>query len=180
MLTSILSLVCLYKRHLYQIEWTNSFLSGEDNEDPNDIKFMYDEIINSATYDEFGHQKHLITRYFILEVIVLSTCPIPYYDKYIHLICNGGEKVTFLLSDFLLAFMFLRLYFLIRASFNFSIYTDALSKKVCKAYGFDAGFRFAVKCKLLVDPEKTVCIMFISTVCIFAYLVRIFEIPYLK
>lgn len=88
--------------------------------------------------------------------------------------------MKFFLSDFMLAFMFLRLFFLIRTSFNYSIYTDALSKKICKAHGFDAGFKFAVKCKLLIDPEETVFIMFFGTVCIFAYLVRIFEIPYLR
>ena len=141
---------------------------------------MYDEIINNPSKDEFGHRKHLVTRYFVLEILILLTCPIPFYDRYITLKCNGGENVTLLLSDYMLAFMFLRLYYLIRASFNYRIYSDALSKKVCKAYGFDSGFKFAVKCKLLIDPEATVCIMFIGTVCIFAYLVRIFEIPYLK
>ena len=114
---------------------------------------MYDEIINNSQKDEFGHPKHLITRYFIFEVVVLLTCPIPFYDQYIDLKCNGGENVKFFLSDFMLAFMFLRLFFLIRTSFNYSIYTDALSKKICKAHGFDAGFKFAVKCKLLIDPE---------------------------
>ena len=94
--------------------------------------------------------------------------------------CNGGVHLTFLLSDFLLAFMFLRLFFLIRTCFNYSIYTDALSKKVCKSYGFNSDVKFAIKCKLLVDPEVTVSIMFIGTVCIFACLVRIFELPYYR
>lgn len=39
---------------------------------------------------------------------------------------------------------------------------------------------FAVKCKLIIEPEKSVIIMFIGTVCLFAYIVRIFEIPYLR
>lgn len=76
--------------------------------------------------------------------------------------------------------MFLRLFFVIRSAFNYSVYTDALSKKVCKQYGFTAGIRFAIKCKLLIQPEQAVCIMFVSTVCLFAYLVRIFELPYLQ
>lgn len=79
-LTSAVSLVCLYMRHLYQLKWMNKFLSSDDL-DPNHIKFMYDEIINSSSSNnEFGHRKHLITRYFVLEVLALSVCPIPYYD----------------------------------------------------------------------------------------------------
>lgn len=140
---------------------------------------MYDEIIthkDSKPGNEFGHRTHLITRYFVLEVLVLSICPIPYFDTYITLVSDSGP-VTFLLSDFLLAFMFLRLFFLIRTCFNYSIYTDAISKKVCKSYGFNCDVKFAIKCKLLIDPEMAVSVMFICTVCIFAYLVRIFEMP---
>ena len=39
---------------------------------------------------------------------------------------------------------------------------------------------FAIKCKLIINPMQSVIIMFVGTVCIFAYLVRIFEIPYLR
>lgn len=111
---------------------------------------------------------------------MLLTHPIPYYDKYVILVCNGDQKVAFLLSDFLFAFMFLRLFFLLRTSFNYSIYTDAVSRKICRSYGFTSDLKFAIKCKLLIDPEQAVCIMFVGTVCIFAYLIRIFELPYLR
>lgn len=63
--------------------------------------------------------------------------------------------------------------------FNYSVYTDPLSKKVCKGYGFYAGTNFAIQSKLLIDPFQTCFIMFFGTVCLFAYLVRIFELPYL-
>lgn len=76
--------------------------------------------------------------------------------------------------------MFLRLYFLVRSSFNYSVYTDALSKIVCKQYGIEADLRFAIQSKILIDPMETVIIMFVGTVLLFAYLVRIFEMPYLE
>lgn len=132
--TTVLSLGCLYMRSVYRLKWVNKFVSSEDS-DPNHINFMYDEIINEAK-DEFGHHKHLITKYTVIDFIILSICPIPYYDKYITLVCNGGEQVTYMLSDFLFAFMILRLIFLLRSSFNYSVYTDPLSKKVCQSYGF--------------------------------------------
>ena len=44
-LTSALSLITLYMRHFYQMKWVNNFLQQEDNDSPNHIKFMYDEII---------------------------------------------------------------------------------------------------------------------------------------
>lgn len=109
----------------------------------------------------------------VLELITLSIMPIPFYDKCITL---KGD-VRMLLSDFFLAFMFLRLFQLIRTSFNYSVYMDPLSKKICKGYGLTADIRFTIQSKLLVDPFETSFIMFFGTVLIFAYLVRIFELP---
>ena len=82
------------------------------------------------------------------------------------------------MSDFILAFMFLRIFFLLRSVFNYSIYTDAFSKKLCKTYGFTSGVRFTLKCHFAVNPEKTMLILFTSSILVFGYLLRIFELPY--
>ena len=44
----------------------------------------------------------------------------------------------YLVGDFLFAFKFLRIYFVIRAVFNYVQYMDLYSKKLCKKYGFTA------------------------------------------
>ena len=89
-------------------------------------------------------------------------------------------EVVYLLSEFIFAFMWLRVLFLVRAIFNYSVFTDAYSKKLCHTYGFTAGVRFAFKCQMIVDPEKTVFMLFTSTILIFSQLLRIFELPYCR
>jgi voltage-gated potassium channel Kch len=74
--------------------------------------------------------------------------------------------------------MFLRLFFVVRMLFSYSIYTDAFSKKICNSYGFSSGTRFVLKSKMLLEPGKSVIYLFTMSVLIFAYLIRIFELPY--
>jgi len=83
-----------------------------------------------------------------------------------------------MLQDFILAFMFLRLLFLVRAVANYSIYTDAYSKKIARQYGFTSGVRFALKCHLTRHPTTTVFVLFTFMVLILSYIMRIFELPY--
>lgn len=91
-------------------------------------------------------KKKMCNKGFMFELIILIFSPIPFFDAYITLMGKGRVEVVFLLSEFLLAMMWFRLYFLIRSIFNYSIYTDAYSKKLCKTYGFTAGARFTLKC----------------------------------
>lgn len=81
-------------------------------------------------------------------------------------------------SDYLLAFMFLRFYFVLKWFFDQSIYTDAFSKKLCNDYGFYPGFRFVLKSKFINSPEISILTLFITTVLILSYIFRIFEIYY--
>lgn len=106
-------------------------------------------------------------------------CPIPYFDMYIDT-HNKGKTTTYLLSEFILAFMWLRIFFVVRSIFNYSVYTDAYSKKLCQSYGFSAGVRFTFKCQMIVNPEWTVFIIFTSMVFIFSYILRVFEIPFYR
>jgi len=83
----------------------------------------------------------------------LIICPIPYYDFIIMINAPSLDrmstiKIYYLLSDFILAFMFARVFFLMRAGFNYSMFMDVYSKKLCKAFGFTANVRFAYKCYL--------------------------------
>jgi len=109
--------------------------------------------------------------------------PLPWYDSYWNLRVGCGFNeltVTYFSSELLLAVMCLRITLLIRTFFNYSMYTDAFSKKLCKSYGFSAGARFTLKCQLAVNPEMTVITIFGGTVLFSAYIVRIFELPYFR
>ena len=91
-------------------------------------------------------QQKLLTPQLIAEVLVLCLSPIPYFDAYVPFEAKTGKTGHYLLSEIMVAFMWLRMYFLIRTVFNYSIYSDALSKKICKSYGVDANVRYIIKC----------------------------------
>ena len=74
--------------------------------------------------------------------------------------------------------MVFRFYYLIRTILEFSIFQDIYSKQICEFYGFEANFKFTIKTYFFKKSEFSVSILFFSTVCILAYLLRLFEIPY--
>lgn len=80
----------------------------------------------------------------------------------------------------MLALMFLRFYLLIKAITSFSLHMDTYAKQLCKAYGFNSSLLFNIKSQIVVKPEKTVIYIFLTTLFLTAYIVRIFEIPYFR
>ena len=75
--------------------------------------------------------------------------------------------------------MFVRIYFIFKCIFNYSVYNDAFSKKLCKEYGFYPGFVFIMKTKFVKSPRLTLVFLFSMTVFVLSYIVHIFEIYYL-
>jgi hypothetical protein len=123
---------------------TNSFVSGS----------IFAKEVNSTKVPALHVQ-------FLLEFLVLAICPLPYYEAWVDQsfltkrINNEfsfdlvlSRPVRHFLSDYLMLFMFLRLLFLIRSTFNYSIYRDGYSKAICQHYGASSGIRFAFKCFL--------------------------------
>ena len=75
--------------------------------------------------------------------------------------------------------MFLRVFFICRSILNYSVYSDAYFKKLCREYGFNPGVRFTFTCYLATYPERTIIWLFLGTIAIIAYVFRIFEYPFL-
>lgn len=67
-----------------------------------------------------------------------------------------------------------------RTLFNRSIFMDAIAKKMCNSYGFEAGVKFSLKSYLKIYPERTVMTIFFVTIFLSAYLIRIAELPYYR
>ena len=125
---------------------------------------------------DYGHGEHLITKQFLTEVVMLMIVPIPFYDCYFTFYCEGKDT-TFFLSGFMLVIMFRRVYFLVRSMLNYTQFRDPYTKKICKAYGFENSVLFTIKSNIEINPETTVSYIFILTLFIFAYVVRVFEMP---
>ena len=120
---------------------------------------------------------------FYLDVLVMLVNPIPYYDRIINFPCmnlthTAPVNVYYLLSDFLLAFMFVRTLFLYRSLINYSVFMDIYSKKMCANIGFNPNTRFALKCYIKDKPGPTVMLILVTSVLILAYLMRLFELPF--
>lgn len=107
----------------------------------------------------------------------------PYYDFIITINAPSLDRthkisVYYLFSDFILAFMFIRIFYLMRAFFNYTMFMDVYSKKLCRSFNFTANVRFAYKCFLKKSPGKTIFGTIFMSILIGAYLIRIFELPY--
>ena len=118
---------------------------------------------------------------FLFEFIIIAVHPIPYDNEYtFHIIDMLSTKsqlipVHYKLSDFLLAFMFFRLYFLVRTLFNFTIYSDLYSKRICTKYEFEANTHFYIKAIYSKRPGLIILIVLLITITYYSYVLRIFE-----
>jgi hypothetical protein len=88
--------------------------------------------------------------------------------------------MEYYISDLILAFMFLRLIKVLDYLESQARYADPISMKVCHFYGFRCDSVFSLKCHLAIEPSKTVARMFVLTVAVLSYVLRIFEIPFYR
>lgn len=168
-------MVTLAVRHGSKAEWLNKDLPREISGSTNLPDLDFGKMLINAK-SSFGV-------HFWAEAFMILLCPIPYWDCIIVIPAldfykSSSVNVYYLLSDFILAFMWFRIFFLIRAVINYSIFMDIYSKKLCKSYGFTANVRFAFKCFVRANPGSSVAIVLVTSVMVLAYMMRIFELPY--
>lgn len=76
--------------------------------------------------------------------------------------------------------MLLRVHSLLRTLLSQSIFMDAVSMRMCNHYGFNSSAQFCLKAHLKQNPESTVLSIVFGTTTIFAYLIRVCELPYYR
>jgi hypothetical protein len=181
-ITSGLGVFTLLLRHFSKAKWLNEDLPNEMTQNLYTNQWL--DFAQDFTAGLMFKRRTWFSNRFWIEAICLMICPIPYWDQYFHIealnITNRSEqlKVYYLVSDLILVFMFVRVFFVVRAVFNYNLFTDLYSKKLCRSYGFTANLRFAYKCLLKSDPGLTVFMTLLSSVFFLAYQLRIFEMPY--
>ena len=122
---------------------------------------------------------------FAFEIVIHLAIPYPFYERYVHReffdlrIFDKPIIINYFLSDYLMLFMYLRIFICLRTCFNFSVFSDAYTKKLCRSNGFENSFRFTIRCLFSVYPATMFWTMFISITFSLAHLVRIFEYPLL-
>lgn len=200
--TSIAAMFCLILRRKYKIEWINFLLSqsadkvmkyGPLFQEYNNIileqkNFDHLELLNNRKNrfrkEHMVKLRRICSAQFTLEIMCLCIMPIPFYDTLIsgseYETSHGKVKLVYWLNDLLFAFMFIRFAFLLRTVLSYSMYQGVYSKSLCRRYGFNSNIRFAIKSNFTMYPEKTFATIFFSSVLIMAYLMRVFEIPYVE
>lgn len=173
-LTWFLSILFLLLRYSFKRKWQNLPI-------PKEIKNrVYNNDYTNSMRQK--RRKNFFSWNLLFDVIILTLQPFPYLDFEITLseYNNSGDEVIapiYLLSDFLLLLMFLRLYIVIRNIFNHSQFSDPYAKLHCERYGFTANTRFVFKCYLLRYPGYTVLSTLFSSILVLSYMMRIAERP---
>lgn len=72
--------------------------------------------------------------------------------------------------------MFIRIFFIFKSAFNYSIYANPYSKRVCKDNGFYPTTWFIFKGYMQSNPIKTFSCMFFTSVFVFSSWYLVFEL----
>ena len=176
---SLFGVITLYMRHLIKSRWLNEDLPAEMMKNN---YILGGDANTTELLDGNWKRRNWFQISFWLEAAIFLVCPVPFKDwSVVVKTIDTTDKsqyirIYYLVSDFILVFMFLRVFFIIRAIFNYNMYMDSFAKKLCRSYGFTANIRFTFKSLLKTDPAKTVSTLFFASVFILAYQLRVFEI----
>ena len=122
-----------------------------------------------------------VTQKFVIDVIIQLIFPWPNFEYIVFMPQLRSSEVNYVpyyLSDLIMIFMFVRIYGLIRHFERYHEFTDLASKQVCRSYGFTSGRMFTMKCELFYHQATFISILFLSSVIILSYILRVFELPY--
>mmetsp|Transcript_14350 Transcript_14350/g.22319 ORF Transcript_14350/g.22319 Transcript_14350/m.22319 type:complete len:132 (-) Transcript_14350:220-615(-) len=97
LITTLFAVVCLCMRTYYKVKWTNNYFQ---NDSETHIYFQYNEAIIGKKRDDVFDDRSFLNPSFFLELAVLLICPLPYYDRYIPMLCKQDNEVVYLLSEF--------------------------------------------------------------------------------
>ena len=135
-----------------------------------------------------NRRRNFISTMLLCDVFICIICPIPFFElhynesNFVQGFDSSDSKAhaTYLLSDFILTFMFLRLYLVIRNVFNHTQFSDPYAKLHCERHGFTANTRFCFKCYLQKYPATTIFTTLFISVFALSYVNRISERPMFK
>lgn len=124
LVTTIFALFCLYVSNVYKNMWYDRWLK-KSSTNPMKIQFIYWQEENMID-EPSGGQSYIggfcesikmfrFSKELLMEIIILSICPIPFFDCYIY--SDNGTNVYFL-SEIMLALMSFRFYFIMRTWLN--------------------------------------------------------------
>lgn len=173
------ALVLLLLRHQVKLEWIQC-----QNDKWTVVSVVQGKFNKNA---DVGHRKFL-TVGLVVEVGMLLVFPYPYVSGCFGMVLRRPivsdaphftlTSVQYFNAELLYVLMFLRLYFLVRAFFNYSMYMDHQARTICSQYGVKANIRFSARALVKSTPVFMVIMFVLPTSFIFAIFIRVFERPY--
>ena len=118
---------------------------------------------------------------FVLEIISQCIYPYPFYDTVLfvpQLASAGVNYVPYFLNDLLMVIMFVRIHAVFRHWERYHQYTDTMSKKICRDFGFESGRGFTCKYEINNNQARSICALFTCSVATFSFILRVAELPY--
>jgi hypothetical protein len=174
------ALVLLLLRHRVKLEWVQY-----QSERPNIVWVMKGRFSKTAS----ARNRRFLTLGLVLEVAILLVFPYPYISGCFSMTLRRPmvsdpsrftlTSVEYLNAELLYVLMFLRLYFVIRAFFNYGEYMDNHARMICSQHGVKANMRFSARALVKSSPIFMVIMFVLPTSFIFAIFIRVFERPYM-
>jgi hypothetical protein len=182
---SIVSIFCVFKRHYMKNKWRNIKLTDDDykNKESLELEKLEDAIFEEEDTLIADKKTSFLGLNLTMDIVINLILPYPGLDFIItlqNLDRDQGKliNVDYLFSDFIYLAMMIRVLYLIRALINYSIFSDNYAYRVCKDNKVKNNIRFNLKCLLKVYHIKLVIWIFIASVVIFGFILRIVERPF--
>jgi hypothetical protein len=173
------ALVLLLLRHKLKLEWI------QYQSEKQDVIWVMKGAFNKNV--GLSPRKFLTPR-LVLEVAILLVFPYPNVSGCFGMMLRRPivnfpnhftvTSVQYFNAELLYVLMFLRLYFVIRAFFNYGEYMDNHARMICSQYGVKANMRFSTRALVKSSPIFMVILFVIPTSFVFAIFIRVFERPY--
>lgn len=119
----------------------------------------------------------------MIEIIMLSLFPYPFWDTFIFEMYwteDGALPLSRFISDYLFLCMLLRWTLFYRCYNLYSIYADAFCQKLCYQVGADFNISFVSKCRGQNQPLARAITTIVLSAYLYATCIRIFEKPLIR
>lgn len=150
-------------------------------------------------FSQRSHAQQLIRYYrkwkfltvrMVLEMLLLCIFPYPSVPE-VHLVLPERYMISYaspavypvanyclLLSELLYCLMVIRVFFLLRALLNYSIFADSTARRICAQFEEMADFSFNVRAMARKDPHLFILVLILILEFVFTIPIRTLERPY--
>jgi hypothetical protein len=126
-------------------------------------------------HDQFRRSNKLVLA--LMEVAIHLIFSIPYREPNLCYYASGRTVCNFY-SDVVMLVAVLRFYLVFNVYYHFSEWRNTHSREICDINNLESSVMFVLKCQLKKNPYRFLFTMFIATILLMSYLIRVFERAY--